>query len=274
MSDDRPWEHSRRPPAQPRDSATPARGAGSGRPHFGRPERPALKLQTTTLWYYPSQQYSDAPMGIPGYAGATPAWVVWNLLQRYTREGDLVVDPFCGGGTTLDVARSLKRRGLGYDLQPQRPDIFRADARQLPLEDGKVDFVFMDPPYSTHLEYSGEEECIGELDAFDGSYFEALDAVLGEVDRVLKDRRYFALFVSDTWKKTKGFVPIGARLSGMCEARGFRAVDQMAVVRGNRKLEKPNFHKAAEEGNFYLRGFNHLLVWKKERESARKSGGR
>jgi DNA modification methylase len=274
MSDDRPWEHSRRRPAQPRDSATPARGAASGRPHFGRPERPALKLQTTTLWYYPSQQYSDAPMGIPGYAGATPAWVVWNLLQRYTREGDLVVDPFCGGGTTLDVARSLKRRGLGYDLQPQRPDIFRADARQLPLEDGKVDFVFMDPPYSTHLEYSGEEECIGELDAFDGSYFEALDAVLGEVDRVLKDRRYFALFVSDTWKKTKGFVPIGARLSGMCEARGFRAVDQMAVVRGNRKLEKPNFHKAAEEGNFYLRGFNHLLVWKKERESARKSGGR
>ena len=155
------------------------RGDSAGRARGGRPPRPALKLQTTTLWYYPSQQYSDAPMGTPGYAGATPAWVVWNLLQRYTREGDLVVDPFCGGGTTMDVARSLGRRALGYDLQPQRADIFRADARRLPLEDAKVDFVFMDPPYSTHLEYSGEEECIGELDAFDGSYFEAMDAVLG-----------------------------------------------------------------------------------------------
>jgi DNA modification methylase len=250
------------------------RGDSAGRARGGRPPRPALKLQTTTLWYYPSQQYSDAPMGTPGYAGATPAWVVWNLLQRYTREGDLVVDPFCGGGTTMDVARSLGRRALGYDLQPQRADIFRADARRLPLEDAKVDFVFMDPPYSTHLEYSGEEECIGELDAFDGSYFEAMDAVLAEVGRVLKDRRYFALFVSDTWRKNKGFVPIGARLSSMCEARGFRAIDQMAVVRGNRKLEKPNFHKAAEEGTFFLRGFNHLLVWKKERPAPSKQAGR
>lgn len=235
-------------------------------PSRGRPERPALKLQTTTLWYYPSQQYSDEPMGTPGYAGATPAYVVWNLLERYTRENDLVVDPFCGGGTTLDVARSLKRRALGYDLQPQRPDIFRADARKLPLEDGKVDFVFMDPPYSTHLEYSGDEDCIGELDAFDGSYFEAMEAVLAEVDRVLKDRRYFALYVSDSFKKGRGFVPIGARLSAMCEARRFKAVDQVAVVRGNRKLEKPNFHKAAAEGNFFLRGFNHLLVFKKEKQ--------
>ncbi|MEY4773505.1 MAG: hypothetical protein RIT40_540 [Planctomycetota bacterium] len=229
-----------------------------------RMERPALKLQTTTLWYYPSQQYSDEPMGTPGYVGATPAYVIWNLLQRYTRENDLVVDPFCGGGTTLDVARSLKRRALGYDLQPQRPDIFRADARKLPIEDAKVDFVFMDPPYSTHLEYSGAEECIGELDAFDGSYFEAMDLVLRETLRVLRDRRYFALYVSDSYKKGKGFVPLGARLSSMCEALGCKAVDQVAVVRGNRKLEKPNFHKAAEEGNFFLRGFNHLLIFKKE----------
>jgi hypothetical protein len=39
----------------------------------------------------------------------------------------------------------------------------------------------------------------------------------------------------------------------------------MCVVRGARKLEKPAFHKAAAEGNFFLRGFNHLLIFKKER---------
>ena len=33
---------------------------------------------------------------------------------------------------------------------------------------------------------------------------------------------------------------------------------------GNRKLEKPRFHKTAAEGNFFLRGFNHLLIFKKE----------
>ena len=222
------------------------------------------KLQTTTLWYHPSAQYGDRPMGIPGYPGATPAWVVWNLLERYTREGDLVVDPFCGGGTTIDVARSLERRALGYDLQPQRPDVFRADARKLPLEPGKADFVFMDPPYSTHLEYSGGEECIGELDAFGSEYFDAMERVFEEIDRILRDRRYMAVYCSDSFKKKSGFVGIGSAFYAML-ARRFRPIDHVVVVRGNRKLEKPNFHRAAAEQNFFLRGFNHLLIFKKER---------
>lgn len=229
--------------------------------------RAPLKPQTTTLWYYPSGQYSEEPMGTPSYAGATPAYVIWNLLTRYTRADDLVVDPFCGGGTTLDVARSLERRALGYDLQPVRKDIFRADARSLPIEDGKVDFVFMDPPYSTHLEYSKTEECIGGLDAFEPGYFEAMDLVFGECDRILRDRRYLAVYCSDTYKHKRGFVGIGARLFTLLEKR-FKAIDHVAVVRGNRKLEKPAFHKAAEEGNFFLRGFNHLMIFKKERAPA------
>ena len=95
--------------------------------------KPKLKPQTTTLWYYPSQQYEGEPQGQPNFAGATPSYVIWNLLERYTREGDLVVDPFCGGGTTLDVARDMQRRALGYDVAPAREDIFRADARSLPV---------------------------------------------------------------------------------------------------------------------------------------------
>jgi len=224
--------------------------------------RPPLKLQTTTLWYYPSQQIPGGTQGDPRFAGRTPAYVIWNLLERYTRPRDLVVDPFCGGGTTLDVARGMERRALGYDVAPQRDDVFRADARALPLEDGKADFVFMDPPYSTHLEYSGEGECIGELDAFEPAYFEALAAVFGEVDRVLKDRRYLAVYVSDSFKQKKGFAPIGFELFALLRER-FRPVDHVAVVRGNRKLEKPGFHRAAAESNFFLRGFNHLRIFKK-----------
>ena len=80
----------------------------------------------------------------------------------------------------------------------------------------------------------------------------------------IKDRRLLAVFVSDTWKKKKGFVGIGYELYALLRKR-FRPVDACAVVRGNRKLEKPNFHRAAAEGNFFLRGFNHLLIFKKER---------
>ena len=232
------------------------------------PSKPRLKLQTTTLWYYPSQQYGDEPVGDPRFKGATPAYVIWNLLQRYTRARDLVVDPFCGGGTTLDVARELERRALGYDVAPTRPEIVRADARALPLEDGKADFVFMDPPYSTHIEYSDSPACIGKLEAHSTAYFEAMEQVFREVERVLRDRRYLALYVSDTFEKKKGFVPIGLRLGALLERR-FRPIDHVCVVRGNRTLEKPGYHRAAEEGNFFLRGFNHLLIFKKERAAAR-----
>ena len=95
--------------------------------------KPELRVQPTTLWDYPSQHYGTGMQGDRDYRGATPSYVIWNLLTRYTRAGDLVVDPFCGSGTTLDVCRDLDRKGRGFDLAPYRDDIERADARTPPL---------------------------------------------------------------------------------------------------------------------------------------------
>jgi adenine-specific DNA-methyltransferase len=233
------------------------------------------RLQTTTLWYHPSQQYGGQIHGDPRYEGRTPAFVIWNLLQRYTRPGDRILDPFAGGGTTLDVAASLGRRGLGCDLAAgitaEHPATVRADARALPLADACVDFVFMDPPYSTHVEYSLDERCIGRLDAFEPEYFAALEQAFDEVARVLRDRRYLALYVSDSFRKQRGFVGIGAELYVLLRQR-FVPVDHVVVVRGNRKLEKPRFHSTAAEQNFYLRGFNHLLIFKQDRAASRARG--
>jgi adenine-specific DNA-methyltransferase len=113
------------------------------RQHF---EKPPLRIQPTTLWEYPSQHYGEGMQGDRNYIGATPSYVIWNVLQRYSREGDLVIDPMCGSGTTLDVANDLKRKARGFDLNPTRPGIERADARRLPLEAASVDVYFVDPP--------------------------------------------------------------------------------------------------------------------------------
>lgn len=221
------------------------------------------KPMTTTLWDYPSQHYGAEIQGDRDYAGATPSYVIWNLLERYTREKDLVVDPMCGSGTMLDVARDLGRRALGYDLNPTRKDIFRADARKLPLEDGKADFVFMDPPYSDHIVYSDDRRCIGKLTAFEEGYFKEMRRVIRECDRILKPKRCMALYVSDTYQKKKGFVPIGFRLFDLlCER--FRPLDIVSVTRHNRKLKRRHWHTEAIKGNYFLRGFNYLFIMKKD----------
>jgi DNA modification methylase len=232
-------------------------------------KKPPLELQTTTLWEYPSQHYGPAMQGDQAYQGATPSYVIWNLLQRYTRTNDLIVDPMCGSGTTLDVAKDLERRAVGYDLAPYRKDILRADARKLPLAAASADFVFVDPPYSTHLEYSDDPACIGKLDAHDPKYYEAMEGVIREIHRILRPGRYMALYCSDSFQKKKPFCPIGFRLFGLLE-KYLTPVDIVAVMRHSRTLKRGRYHKAAEEGNFFLRGFNYLLIMKKPAEAREK----
>lgn len=226
-------------------------------------KKPKLKLQTTTLWQYPSQHYGKSMQGDQNYAGATPSYIIWNLLQRYTRENDLVVDPMCGSGTAIDVCRDLNRRGLGYDVEPFRDDIFRADARHLPLENEKVDFVFIDPPYSTHINYSDNLNCIGKLDACTPAYYEAMEQVIQEIFRIMKNRRYMALYVCDSFKKKKPFAPIGFRLFSILETY-FKPIDIISVVRHNKSLKRNHWHTEAVQGNYFLRGFNYLFIMKKE----------
>jgi adenine-specific DNA-methyltransferase len=220
------------------------------------------RLMTTTLWDFPSQQYGNEQQGDKDYTGMTPSIVIWNVLQRYTRPKDLVVDPMAGSGTTLDVARDLGRRALGYDVNVTRKDIFSCDARKLPLEDAKADFVFIDPPYSTHVDYSDDPRCIGKLDAAGPEYWQAMEQVIAEIDRILRPGRYMSLFVADSWRRNRPFCALGFGMFQML-CKHFEPVDIVAVVRHNRTLLQGNYHKAALKGNYFLRGFNYLFIMHK-----------
>ena len=233
-------------------------------------KKPLLRLQPTTLWDYPSQHYGEGVQGDPLYKGATPSYIIWNLLQRYTQLNELVVDPCCGSGTTLDVARDLGRRALGYDVHPTRKDIFRVDARKLPPElSAKVDFVFIDPPYSTHLDYGPDPRDIGKLDATGDAYYTAMDQVISEIHRILKPGKHMGLYVCDSFAKGQGFLPLGFELF-TCMRKVFEPVDIIAVTRHNKTLEMGNYRKAAEDGNFFLRGFNYLFIMRKSAEAKEK----
>lgn len=232
--------------------------------------KPPVVPATTSLWTYPSQSYAGKDgrvQGDPSYIGATPSWVIWQVLERSTKPGDKVIDPMCGSGTTLDVCSDLKRAGMGFDLVARRDDIRQADARELPVRSDSVDLGFVDPPYSTHIDYSDHRACIGRLDAgADDRYFEAMYAVLGELTRVVRPGGTLAVYVSDTVTPSGRFVPIGFTLwSMLIEGLGLTPVDIVCVVRKNAKLRDPRRNERAKSRGPLARGFNFLLLAEKPR---------
>lgn len=233
-----------------------------GRP-VSRPHKPPLVLQPTTLWEYPSQHYGDGMQGDRAYVGATPSFVVWNLVERYTRPGDLVIDPMCGSGTTLDVCKDTGRRGRGFDLAPYRADVERADARKLPLEKGSARLVFVDPPYGDHIHYSDDARCIGKLSAYDPRYYAEMGRVLRECARVLAPGGTLGIYCCDYFQLKTGIACVGFELFALA-LRDLRPLDVISVVRHHKTLAMGNYRRAAEEGNFYLRGFNYLFLLRKE----------
>ncbi|MCP4503488.1 MAG: hypothetical protein GY822_26450 [Deltaproteobacteria bacterium] len=246
-------------PSRPRDLSD-----GTKNPYVRyRPlKKPVLEEQVTTLWDFPSQHYGNKQQGLASYKGATPSYVIWNILEKYTKPGDVVLDPFCGSGTTLDVCEDLDRKGIGFDLHSLRESIGVADARTLPLDNRSIDLAFLDPPYADNLVYSDDDRCIGKTFAEDGSYLEAMEEVFEEMLRVVKVGGIIAVYVQDIYKKKDGTLfPLGAALLHL-GVSGFDLVDHVCVVRRNKDLEKQNYKQAAIDQGFMLRGFNHLLLFR------------
>jgi len=50
------------------------------------------------------------------HEAAYPEELVSLMIETFTDEGDVVLDPFLGSGTTLKVCEVMKRNGIGYDI--------------------------------------------------------------------------------------------------------------------------------------------------------------
>lgn len=52
------------------------------------------------------------------------------FIRQYSNPGDLVLDPFCGVGTTVRMAQELGRRAIGFEIDPDEADKARAWLRE------------------------------------------------------------------------------------------------------------------------------------------------
>jgi len=147
------------------------------------------------------------------FGNSEPCWVE-NLLYLYTKPASIVVDPFAGSGSTIDVC---KKRGRRYYVSDRKPIVEREDEirkHDLIAEDGAiqlpkiprwkdVDLVYLDPPYWLQAkgQYSNDPTDLAnmELDQFNKS----LSDLIHGFAKKLKggEGKYIALIIQPTqWK--------------------------------------------------------------------------
>ncbi len=111
-------------------------------------------LQVYNLWYWTQL---DMHLGQP-HPGRIAGQVIQNILWYFTSPGDLVTDPFAGGGITIDACKQLGRHCLALDVAPQREDIAMWDITkgfpkfEFPYTNEQPQLIFADPPYWNMLE--------------------------------------------------------------------------------------------------------------------------
>lgn len=153
--------------------------------------------------------------------------LVDHVIERFSRPGDLVLDPFAGYGTTLERAVALGRRATGIELLPERarymservPDavVTEGDARALlrvvGLARGSVNLVLSSPPYMTRNGHEADPLTAYELDnGHYGRYLAELGLVAAQCAKLLAPGGHLVWNVADI-----RFEGVTTRLIDDCE---------------------------------------------------------
>jgi len=219
------------------------------------------RLESTTLWDYPRQSYGKTQKGSNKYAGVTPAFVIYNMVRRYSEPGELVLDPMAGSGTTLDVCKEEGRKCVAYDISSTRADITQNDARKIPLAESSADMIFVDSPYGDNIDYNDHPGNIGKISSETDEFYLELEKVMAECHRVLKPGKVLGWLIGDQWVKKK-FTPVGFYVyQNLCKY--FDTVDIVCVARRSQTSNTGIWHNRALRFNFYLRGFKYLFIMRK-----------
>jgi site-specific DNA-methyltransferase (adenine-specific) len=69
---------------------------------------------TKSVWSFPTESAKRV-----GHPAPFPEELPYRLIQLYTFEGDVVLDPFCGSGTTCIAALKTNRHYVGFDINEE-----------------------------------------------------------------------------------------------------------------------------------------------------------
>lgn len=183
-------------------------------------------IEPTTIWSFPDRGSWATHSG--KYRGNWSPYVPRNLILRYSKPGDWILDQFLGSGTTLVEAKLLNRNAVGVDINPQSVSLsetnlqFQCDTDSkifvregnatnlFFIKDNKIDLICTHPPYANIIKYSKDiEGDISHLVAED--FLKEMQKVATESFRVLKKGKICAVMIGDIRKYGK-VMPLGFQM--------------------------------------------------------------
>jgi len=145
-------------------------------------------LQFLSVWDTPERD----PLGWTQKTihGSCPVEIPRQCIWRFSKEGETVLDPFVGTGTTLVACARMKRKGIGIEINPNIAKVAKLnlsaqsldpeinewlkkqrliigdsrDLKSLGIESESIDLVFAHPPYWSLINYSEEHGCEGAVE--------------------------------------------------------------------------------------------------------------
>ena len=235
-----------------------------------------FELEMNTVWSFPDRgkwATHDAK-----YRGNWSPYIPRNLLLRYSNEGDLILDQFAGGGTTLVEAKLLNRNIIGVDINNNALErckekcdfeyensgkvyFYEADARNLNfIPDESIDFICTHPPYANIIKYSEDiENDLSHLKVKD--FLIEMEKVASESYRVLKKDKFCAILMGDTRQKGH-IIPMSFEVMKIFEKVGFKTKE--IIIKEQHNCKATGFWKTnSVKYNFLLIAHEYLFIFKK-----------
>jgi DNA modification methylase len=243
------------------------------------------KPEKKTVWSFPNRGNWATHAG--DYRGNWSPYIPRNLVLRYSKPGDLVLDQMVGSGTTLVECMLLGRNAIGVDINPNAIMVARdrlnfeytpppecgkpssiktyiGDARNLnEVSSNSVDLVATHPPYSQIIKYTRKSRgaVTGDLSQLPlDSYLVEMRKVADESLRVLKPDKHCAILIGDT-RKQLHYIPIAFRVMRIFLDAGF--ILREDIIKEQWKMKGTREKWRGKNHDFYLIAHEHIFVFRK-----------
>ena len=229
------------------------------------------KLQKTTIWSFPNRGNWSTHKG--DYRGNWSPHIPRNLILKYTKENDLVLDCFLGSGTTLIECKLLNRNAIGLDINQKAIDISNSrltfqsnnnsfqktilsDSRNMEdIENESIDFICTHPPYADIIKYS--DDISNDLSSLQTDEFLIeIKKVSDQLFRVIKPGKYCSYMIGDIRKKGS-VIPLGFKSMEVFISSGFKLKEM--IIKQQHNCAKTNYWEN-KNINFYLLAHEYIFV--------------